>query len=210
MQIRGVEVTRNFERHYRKLPLRLRAVAKEKEALDRVKEITHRIDELSGEAERAERAGELERVADVICHEVAHMWFGDLVTMKWWNGIWLNEAFATFMEVLAVDAYRPEWQRWVSFGVEREAAMAVDGLHTTRPVEFPVGRPEEAQGMFDEALRDYPGSAAAAEAVFFLGVSRYKMTHDPKPLREAYETLTAKFPGSEWTKRAAPYRLIPQ
>lgn len=68
----------------------------------------------------------------------------------------------------------------------------------------------EAQGMFDEALRDYPNSAAAAEAVFFLGVSRYKMTHDPKPLREAYDTLTAKFPGSEWTKRAAPYRLIPK
>jgi thioredoxin-related protein len=67
----------------------------------------------------------------------------------------------------------------------------------------------EAQGMFDEALRDYPESAAAAEAVFFNGVSRYKMTHDAKPLRAAYETLMAKFPGSEWAKRAAPYRLIP-
>lgn len=67
----------------------------------------------------------------------------------------------------------------------------------------------EAQGMFDEALTNYPDSAAAPEAVFFLGVSRYKMTHDPKPLRESFDTLTAKFPGSEWTKRAAPYRLIP-
>ncbi len=101
---------------------------------------------------------ELERVADVVCHEIAHMWFGDLVTMKWWNGIWLNEAFATFMEVLAVDDFRPEWQRWVSFGVEREAAMAVDGLHSTRPVEFPVGRPEEAQGMFDVLTYQKGGS----------------------------------------------------
>ena len=51
---------------------------------------------------------ELQNVADVIHHELAHMWFGDLVTMKWWNGIWLNEAFATFMEHAGVDAFRPE------------------------------------------------------------------------------------------------------
>jgi len=92
---------------------------------------------------------ELERVSDVVAHEIAHMWFGDLVTMKWWNGIWLNEAFATFMELLAVDSFKPDWKRWVSFGVSRESAMVVDGLHSTRPVEFPVGRPEEAQAMFD-------------------------------------------------------------
>ena len=59
---------------------------------------------------------ELERVADVVAHENAHMWFGDLVTMEWWNGIWLNEAFATFMEMLAVDACQPEWKRWTTFG----------------------------------------------------------------------------------------------
>ena len=64
--------------------------------------------------------------------------------------------------------------------------------------------------MFEAALRDYPDSDAAAEAVYFMGVSRFKATHDPKNLRAAYETLTAKFPGSEWTKRAAPYRLIPE
>lgn len=93
--------------------------------------------------------GELERVADVVAHENAHMWFGDLVTMSWWNGLWLNEAFATFMEMLAVDAWKPEWNRWDSFSVSRAAAFAVDGLQSTRPIEYPVRAPKDAEAMFD-------------------------------------------------------------
>jgi puromycin-sensitive aminopeptidase len=93
--------------------------------------------------------GELERVADVVAHENAHMWFGDLVTMSWWNGLWLNEAFATFMEMLAVDTWKPEWKRWDSFGVSRAAAFSVDGLHSTRPIEYPVQAPKDAEAMFD-------------------------------------------------------------
>jgi puromycin-sensitive aminopeptidase len=88
-------------------------------------------------------------VADVVAHENAHMWFGDLVTMSWWNGLWLNEAFATFMEMLAVDAWKPEWKRWDSFGVSRAAAFSVDGLHSTRPIEYPVQAPKDADAMFD-------------------------------------------------------------
>jgi len=88
-------------------------------------------------------------LVDVVAHENAHMWFGDLVTMSWWNGLWLNEAFATFMEMLAVDAWKPEWKRWDSFGVSRAAAFSVDGLHSTRPIEYPVQAPKDADAMFD-------------------------------------------------------------
>ena len=117
-------------------------------AMENLGAITFRETALLVDADRATRT-ELERVADVVSHENAHMWFGDLVTMKWWNGLWLNEAFATFMEMLAVDAWKPEWRRWDSFTVSRAAAMQVDGLKSTRPIEFPVERPEEAAGMFD-------------------------------------------------------------
>ncbi len=117
-------------------------------AMENLGAITFRETALLLDEAKATRA-ELERVADVVSHENAHMWFGDLVTMKWWNGLWLNEAFATFMEMLAVDAWKPAWRRWDSFTVSRAAAMQVDGLKSTRPIEFPVERPEEAAGMFD-------------------------------------------------------------
>lgn len=126
---------------------------------------------------------ELERVADVVAHELAHMWFGDLVTMKWWNGIWLNEAFATFMEMLAVDAWKPAWERWVSFGLSRAAALQTDGLRSTRPIEYPVRAPDEADAMFD--VLTYEKGAAVLRmleqylgpAVFQRGIQHYLQKH---------------------------------
>ena len=116
---------------------------------------------------------ELERVADVVSHEIAHMWFGDLVTMRWWNGLWLNEAFATFMEMLCVDAFRPDWDRWVTFGLTRGAALATDGLRSTRPIEFPVARPEEAEGMFD-VLTYQKGAGVLRMLERFLGPDAFR------------------------------------
>jgi puromycin-sensitive aminopeptidase len=133
--------------------------------------------------EGAATHSELERVADVVAHENAHMWFGDLVTMDWWNGIWLNEAFATFMEMLAVDAWKPEWQRWTTFGVSRSAAFAVDGLHSTRPIEFPVGAPREADAMFDVLTYEKGASVLRmleqylGPEVFCEGVREYLRRH---------------------------------
>ena len=126
---------------------------------------------------------EVERVVDVVAHELAHMWFGDLVTMGWWEGIWLNEAFATFMEIKASDAFRPQWHRWDSFGVEREAAMAVDGLHSTRPIEFEVVSPNDARGMFDVLTYQKGGSVLRmleqylGEEIFRDGIRLYLAKH---------------------------------
>ncbi len=126
---------------------------------------------------------EVERVADVVAHEIAHMWFGDLVTMDWWEGIWLNEAFATFMEVKCVDAFRPNWKRWVSFGISREMAMAIDGLHATRPIEFEVISPADARGMFDLLTYEKGGSVLRmleqylSEEIFRAGIRRYLTKH---------------------------------
>lgn len=92
---------------------------------------------------------EMQRVAQVVNHELAHMWFGDLVTMAWWEGIWLNEAFATFMETICTDAFRPEWRIWEGFMQSREVALNTDGLHSTRPIEYEVVTPADATGMFD-------------------------------------------------------------
>jgi len=116
---------------------------------------------------------ELQRVADVIAHELAHMWFGDLVTMKWWNGIWLNEAFATFMEMRATDAYRPSWNRWVDFGLSRSAAFDIDSLEATRPIEFPVVSPADAEGMFD-LLTYEKGAAVVRMLEQYLGVEPFR------------------------------------
>jgi puromycin-sensitive aminopeptidase len=152
-------------------------------AMENLGAITFRETALLVDEQTAARS-ELERVADVVAHENAHMWFGDLVTMRWWNGLWLNEAFATFMEMLAVDDWKPEWQRWTSFAVSRAAALLVDGLKSTRPIEFPVQRPEEAAGMFD--ILTYQKGAAVLRMLeqylgpetFRAGISLYLRKHE--------------------------------
>jgi len=126
---------------------------------------------------------EQQLVADVVAHELAHMWFGDLVTMRWWNGIWLNEAFATFMEIAACDAYRPDWERWTSFGLERSVAFDVDALESTRSVEFEVRSPADCEGMFDVLTYQKGGALLRmleqylGESRFREGVSHYLRTH---------------------------------
>lgn len=92
-------------------------------------------------------------IATVITHELAHQWFGNLVTMQWWNDLWLNESFATLMEYLAVDALHPEWNIWLDFATN-ESIMALrrDALDGVQPVQVEVNHPDEISTLFDGAI----------------------------------------------------------
>ena len=151
-------------------------------AMENLGAVTYRETALLLDRERATQA-ELMRIAEVIAHEIAHMWFGDLVTMKWWNGIWLNEAFATFASMKCVDAFRPDWETWLTFAADRTYSMGTDATESTRPIEFPVESPEEASEMFDN-LTYLKGSSVLrmleqylGEDTFRKGVSNYLKDH---------------------------------
>ena len=89
-------------------------------------------------------------VALVIAHELAHQWFGNLVTMRWWTDLWLNEGFASWISYLAVDKLFPDWQMWTQFMIdEQQQALKLDALEYTHPVEVPINHPDEIRTIFD-------------------------------------------------------------
>ncbi|ABP94750.1 peptidase M1, membrane alanine aminopeptidase [Metallosphaera sedula] len=93
----------------------------------------------------------IRRVAEVVAHELAHQWFGNLVTMKWWNDLWLNESFATFMSYKIIDMLHPEWYMWGEFLLDETAgALLKDSIPTTHPIETKVNSPEEVEQIFDD------------------------------------------------------------
>jgi puromycin-sensitive aminopeptidase len=141
-------------------------------AMENVGCITYREQALLVDPERSTREERVD-IAETVAHEIAHMWFGDLVTMRWWNGIWLNEAFATFMSMLAVDAFRPDWGIWNDFIRQRTSAFEVDALETTRPIEYEVRSPDDASGMFD-TLTYVKGGAVLRMLEQWLGPDRFR------------------------------------
>ena len=97
-------------------------------------------------------------IAEVISHEIAHMWFGNLVTMEWWNDLWLNESFATYMATKFVDKFYPEWDLWNQFVDDAmNVAMGLDSLKTTHPIDVKVNSPSEVREIFDAISYDKGG-----------------------------------------------------
>lgn len=89
-------------------------------------------------------------VALVVAHELAHQWFGNLVTMRWWTDLWLNEGFASWIEYLAIDNLFPDWDVWTQFIVdEQQQALKLDALENTHPIEVEVNHPDEIRTIFD-------------------------------------------------------------
>ena len=147
-------------------------------AMENVGAVTFRESLLLIDESKATRQ-ELSRSVSVIAHELAHMWFGDLVTMKWWDGIWLNEAFASLMEAIAANGTYPEFDQWSEMNLSRSAGFGVDSLKNSRPVEFEVETPEQAEEMFD-VLTYEKGSTVlrmfemfVGEEIFQKGVQQY-------------------------------------
>jgi aminopeptidase N len=90
-----------------------------------------------------------ERVFQVIAHEMAHQWFGDLVTMAWWDNLWLNEGFASWMGTKSSDALNPDWQLWVRAAGAKEGALDLDARRTTHPIQRPIANESQASDAFD-------------------------------------------------------------
>ncbi len=116
---------------------------------------------------------ERKRAAEVIAHELAHMWYGDLVTMAWWDDLWLNEAFATWMAYKVVDDWRPDWRMWQGYEHDRAGALALDALANTHPIYAPVRSVAEATENFD-AITYEKGAAVVRMLEHYLGADAFR------------------------------------
>ncbi|XHF99081.1 hypothetical protein AWENTII_002590 [Aspergillus wentii] len=124
------------------------------------------------------------RIAYVVAHELAHQWFGNLVTMDWWNELWLNEGFATWVGWLAVDHFYPEWDIWSQFVAEGvQQAFQLDSLRASHPIEVPVKNALEVDQIFDH-ISYLKGSSVIrmlsdhlGRETFLRGVAQYLKTH---------------------------------
>ncbi|KAF2196759.1 hypothetical protein GQ43DRAFT_382549 [Delitschia confertaspora ATCC 74209] len=145
--------------------------------------VTYRVVDLLID-EKVSGASTKQRVAETVQHELAHQWFGNLVTMDFWDGLWLNEGFATWMSWYSCDVFYPEWKVWEGYMTDNLAsALSLDSLRSSHPIEVPVKRADEINQIFD-AISYSKGSSVLrmiskylGEDVFMEGVRHYLKKH---------------------------------
>ncbi|KID67876.1 Aminopeptidase 2 [Metarhizium brunneum] len=145
--------------------------------------VTYRVVDLLLD-EKTSSAATKERVAEVVQHELAHQWFGNLVTMDWWEGLWLNEGFATWTSWYSSNVFYPEWKVWENYVTDNlQSALSLDSLRSSHPIEVPVKRADEINQIFD-AISYSKGSCVLrmvstylGEETFLEGVRRYLKKH---------------------------------
>ena len=134
--------------------------------------------------EKTSGASTKQRIAEVVQHELAHQWFGNLVTMDFWDGLWLNEGFATWMSWYSCDKFYPEWHVWQSYVTDTlQGALSLDSLRSSHPIEVPVKRADEINQIFD-AISYSKGSCVLrmiskylGEQTFMEGIRQYLKKH---------------------------------
>lgn len=177
--------------------------------------VTYRVVDVLFDEEK-DNASTKQRVAEVVQHELAHQWFGNLVTMDWWEGLWLNEGFATWMSWYSCNHFFPEWRVWESYvGDNLQACLSMDGLRSSHPVEVPVKRADEINEIFD-AISYAKGSTVIkmitqylGEETFIKGISKYLKDHQygnttTSDLSKALSEVSGKDVGKlmdAWTKK---------
>lgn len=123
--------------------------------------------------ERHSAAANKQRVAVVVAHELAHQWFGNLVTMEWWTHLWLNEGFATWVSYLAADSFFPEWNVWIQFLDESTTGFRLDALAGSHPIEVDVNHVDEIDEIFD-AISYRKGAAVIRMLQSYLGAEIFQ------------------------------------
>lgn len=124
--------------------------------------------------EQTVSATQKQRICSVIAHELAHQWFGNLVTMGWWDDLWLNEGFANWMQTFASDKLHPEWNIWESYvGVEQQRALQLDALRSSHPIQVPIKEAEEVEEVFD-AISYCKGGSVVRMIYAVLGEEKFQ------------------------------------
>jgi puromycin-sensitive aminopeptidase len=141
-------------------------------AMENTAAIFYRETDLLADAKTAS-VGTRKKIASILAHEMAHQWFGDLVTMKWWDDIWLNEGFATWMANHPLAAWKPEWNVAVDEATETQTALNLDSLQSTRPIHAKVETPGEIEEAFD-AIAYEKGAAVLRMIESYVGAEPFR------------------------------------